>query len=61
MNWSALRTRWSAEEIIEYCGKRKFKRKDITKEEKEEYLKQVDNNKDYLIIGNTLYITCFIN
>lgn len=60
MNWSALRTRWSSKEIIEYCGNRQFESKEITEEEMEKYLEQVDN-RDYLIMDNTFYITCFIN
>lgn len=61
MNWSALRTRWSSKEIIEYYSNRKFKEKKITDEEKEIYIKEVDKDKDYLIIEDTLYITCYIN
>lgn len=61
MNWSAVRTRWSSKEIIEYCGNRKLEKKYMTEEEKTIYLEQVDKDKNYLIIGDTLYITCYIN
>ncbi len=61
MNWSALRTRWSSKEIIEYCSNRKFEKKEMTEEEKIQYLEEVDEDKNYLIIDDTLYITCFIN
>ena len=61
MNWSALRTRWSSKEIIEYYSNRKFKEKKITEEEKENYIKEVDKDINYLIIEDTLYITCYIN
>jgi len=61
MNWSSLRTSWSSKEIIEYYSNRKFKEKEITEEEKEKYIKEVDENMNYLIIDDTLYITCYIN
>lgn len=61
MNWSALRTSWSSKGIIEYYGNRDLEEKKLTNEEITKYLEEVDKNKNYLIINNTLYITCFIN
>lgn len=61
MNWSALRTCWSSKEIIEYFGNKKLEKRCMTEEEKTKYLSEVDTNKGYLAMGNTLYITCYIN
>ena len=33
----------------------------MTEEEKTKYLSKVDTDKGYLAMGNTLYITCYIN
>ena len=61
MNWSALRTIWSSKEIIEFYGNRKLEKKEAKEEEILNYLQNVDKYRNYLIIKDTLYITCYIH
>ena len=57
---SALRTEWSVDGIINYYTDRKLERRNITEEEKKSYIQIVDKEKEFLCIGDTLYITIHI-
>ena len=57
---SALRTQWASQGIINYYTNRNLKEKNVTKEEKNKYLYSVDKIKDYLCMGNTLYISVYM-
>ncbi len=56
---SALRTSWSVRGAINYYNQTNLKEKEITKNEIEQYLKQVDE-RQYLCMQNTLYVTCYM-
>ncbi|MBQ3408232.1 MAG: glucosyltransferase domain-containing protein [Clostridia bacterium] len=56
---SALRTEWSADGLINYYTGRNLERINVTDEEEEIYLQIVDRQKDYLCIGDTLYLTVY--
>lgn len=56
---SAIRTKWSALGAINYYNHTSLQEKETTEFDIEQYREQVDE-KQYLCIGNTLYITCYM-
>ena len=60
LSWSAIRTQWSVEGLLEMYSDRDFNW--IEPEEKAKYyLNNVDKNKEYMCIDNTLYVSYYIN
>ena len=56
---SAVRTNWSAQGIINYYTKKNLQKKECTFEEIEAYTEKVDEDKGYLCIGDTLYVSIY--
>lgn len=56
---SCLRTEWALQGIINYYTSRNLKKEELTEEDRKEYLDKVDENKNYLCIGNTLYVSIY--
>jgi len=57
---SSVRTEWAAQGIINYYTDRNLRGKELTNEEREEYLIKVDKNKNYLCIKDTLYVSIYM-
>ncbi len=57
---SAIRTEWASQGIINYYTNRNLKEKEVTYQEINEYIKRVDQDKGYLCINDTLYISVYM-
>ena len=57
---SAIRTEWASQGIINYYTNRNLKEKEVTYQEINEYIKRVDQDKEYLCINDTLYISVYM-
>ncbi len=56
---SAVRTNWAAQGIINYYTKKNLQKKECALEEIKTYAEKVDEDKGYLCIGDTLYISVY--
>ncbi len=57
---NAIRTEWASQGIINYYTNRNLKEKEVTYQEINEYIKRVDQDKGYLCINDTLYISIYM-
>ena len=56
---SAVRTEWAVTGVINYYNNLKLTEKEPTKQEIEQYRKNVDDKK-YMCMDDTLYISCYM-
>ncbi len=57
---SSVRTEWAVQGIIQYYTNREFEEEDLTEEMLERYEEEVDKQKDYLCIDDTLYVSVYM-
>ncbi len=56
---SCLRTEWAFQGIINYYTSRNLEKEELTEENRKIYLDRVNENKNYLCIGDTLYVSIY--
>lgn len=56
---SCLRTEWALQGIINYYTSRNLKKEELSEKNRKIYLEKVDENKNYLCIGDTLYVSIY--
>ena len=56
---NSVRTRWAVDGLINYYTGRNLEKVDVTEEEEKLYREKVDKQKDYMCIGDTLYISIY--
>lgn len=61
LSWSSIRTQWSIEGTLEMYSNREFDFVQPTQEELNYYKNNVDKEKDYMCIDNTLFVSYYIN
>ena len=57
LSWSAIRTEWSIEGLLEKYSAKEFNLVEPTDEEIKTYFELVDQEKEYMCINNTIYIS----
>ena len=61
LSWSSMRTVWSIEGTLEMYSDMDLELIEITKEKFDYYIDNVDENKDYMCIDDTLYVSHYVN
>lgn len=60
LSWSAIRTFWAIEGLLEMYTDKDFEEVEATNSEIQYYLQNVDKEKEYLCIDDTLYVSYYI-
>lgn len=61
LSYNSVRCDWAADGVINYYTGRKLKKKSLTKAQKQEILMQMSKqNRDYICLGDTLYIATYM-
>ncbi len=57
---SAVRTSWAVRGIINYYTQKELEEVSVNKKQEEYYIENVDKNKEYMCVEDTLYITSYM-
>ena len=61
LSWSSIRTEWSIEGTLEMYSNREFNLVEPVQDKISYYIDNVDKDRDYMCIDNTLYVSYYIN
>jgi len=61
LSWSSIRTKWSIEGTLEMYSNRDLELVEITEDKLKYYINNVDRDKEYMCIDNTLYVSYYVD